>query len=157
MTERVRTGGEASTPPKGRPPPLPCPRLPPPCSLRLLPRAVLLLCPVHLSMGRRRECLAVLGRVVTRGGRCPPRPHGAELPRQPVSRQAVSPPLPVTLLEGVSINSPVNALSIIISAAISLASSLSSRYSIIWLLTCFIFSTNKSHDSLPPNFASFIL
>ena len=53
-------------------------------------------------MSRGRECLAVLGRVVTRGGRCPPRPHGAELPRQPVCRQAVSPPLPVALLERVA-------------------------------------------------------
>ena len=105
MTERIRTGSRcrwARTPPSRRHPPPPRPRAPPPCSLRLLSRAVLLLHPVHLSMSRRRECLAVLGRVVTRGGRCPPRPHGAELPRQPVSRQAVSPPLPVPLLERVA-------------------------------------------------------
>ena len=101
MTERIRTGSRcrwARTPPSRRHPPPPRPRSPPPwpwppppCSLRLLPRAVLLLCPVHLSMGRRRECLAVLGRVVTRGGRCPPRPHGAELPRQPVSQGEAHP------------------------------------------------------------------
>ena len=109
MTERIRTGSRsrwARTPPSRRPPPPPPaprpPRAPSPCSLRLLPRAVLLLHPVHLSMGRGREGLAVLGRVVTRGGRCPPRPHGAELPRQPVGRQTVSPPLPVPLLERVA-------------------------------------------------------
>jgi len=106
MTELFSTG--ASTPPRGRvprgrtPPPPPRPWPPSPCSLRLLPRAVLLLHPVHLSMSRGRECLAVLGRVVTRGGRCPPRPHGAELPGHPVGRQAAEPPLPVPLLERVA-------------------------------------------------------